>query len=202
MNIQTILPIVLVVLVVIAVALIITWLVFRLRSQRLKHQFGSEYDYALEKTGDRRSAEADLKEREKRVSSMELKSLGDAEKDRYHQEWIEAQAGFVDDPAGAVEKGNRLVTEVMIARGFPVAEFEQRSADLSVPYPNSVPGYRQANDILMKNRNGGASTEELRQAMINFHSLFDQLLETVHTPQKEMPTKELETTDERETVSK
>ncbi len=192
MNFQTVLPIVLAGLVVIAAALIITLVVLRLRSRNLKKQFGSEYDYALEKKGDRRSAEADLHEREKRVSGLDIKSLTEAEKDRYHREWLEAQAGFVDDPAGAAEKGNRLVTEVMIARGFPVAEFDQRSADLSVMYPNSVPGYRQANDIVMKNRNGGASTEELRQAMINLHPLFDQLLETAHTPQQVSQPKELE----------
>ncbi len=197
MNIQTILPIVLAVLIVIAAALIITFVVLRLRSRNLQKKFGTEYEYTLEQKGDRRAAEADLHEREKRVSSLDLKSLTDAEKDRYHREWVEALAGFVDDPAGAAEKGNRLVTEVMIARGFPVAEFDERSADLSVLYPDSVPGYRQANDILMKNRNGGTSTEELRQALINYHALFDQLLEMVHEPQQVSQPEELEKTHEQ-----
>lgn len=121
-----------------------------------------------------------MKERQKRVVQLDLHDLDDHEKDRYHNEWIEIQANFVDDPAKAVESANRLITEVMIARGFPVADFDQRAADLSVLYPNFVPNYREANTIATKNQEGTASTEDLRQAMVYYHSLFDQLLGTVH----------------------
>jgi hypothetical protein len=188
MNIQIIVPIVIAVLAVVVIGLIITLIVMRVRSRRLKSKFGPEYDYTLEKSGDRRTAEAELNERQKRLTRLEIHSLSDAERDRYHREWIDIQAGFVDDPAGAVDRANRIITEVMIARGFPVADFEQRSADLSVNYPNSVPGYREATSITMKSHDGAASTEELRQALVKFHSLFDELVEIVHNQEKVVET--------------
>lgn len=188
MNIQTLIPILIAVVVVIAGAAILWYLISRIRSQRLKKRFGPEYDYALEKSGDRHAAEADLAERQKRVKSLDIRKLNDNERDRYHTEWTEIQAEFVDEPARSVEKANRLITEVMIARGFPVADFEQRSADLSVIYPNFVPKYREANTIAAKNHDGSATTEELRQAMVDYHSLFDQLLGTVHTEERVIET--------------
>ena len=181
MNIQTLIPILAVLAVLIAAGLIVRLTSLRMRSLRLKRKFGPEYDYTVEKVGDRRTAEADLKEREKRVVKLDIHELNDHERDRYHGEWTEIQADFVDDPAKSIERANRLITEVMIARGFPVADFEQRAADLSVLYPNFAPKYRQANEIVVKNQDGSASTEDLRQAMISYHSLFDQLLGTVHT---------------------
>ncbi len=183
MNIQTLIPILAAIVVVIALGLIVWIVSLSVRSLRLKKKYGPEYDYTLDKLGDRRTAETDLKDREKRVVKLDIRSLDDHEKERYHGEWTQIQASFVDDPAKSVEQANRLITEVMIARGFPVADFEQRAADLSVLYPNFAPKYRQANTIASKAQQGGASTEELRQAMIDYHSLFDQLLETVHTVQ-------------------
>lgn len=184
MNVQTILTIILAALVVIAVGLVILRSFLILRSRRLQNKFGPEYDYTLERLGDRRTTEADLQEREKRVVNLNIHDLSDTDSYRYHAEWIETQASFVDDPSSAVSKANRLITEVMIARGFPVADFEQRSEDLSVIYPTLVPGYREANTIITKNQSGTASTEELRQAMINYHTLFDELLSLVHTTEK------------------
>ncbi len=193
MNIQTLIPILAIVAVVIAVGLIIWIASLSFRSARLKKKYGPEYDYTLDKLGDRRTAEADLKEREKRVHQLDLHELNDHEKDRYHTEWTEIQADFVDDPAKSVDRANRLITEVMIARGFPVEDFEQRSADLSVLYPNFAPKYRQANALATKIQEGNTSTEDLRQAMLNYHSLFDQLLGTVHTPEPaKEPQKEME----------
>ncbi len=113
-----------------------------MRSLRLKRKFGPEYDYTVEKVGDRRTAEADLTGREKRVVILDIHELNDHERDRYHGEWTEIQADFVDDPAKSVKRANWLITEVMIAHGFPVADFEQRAADLSVLYPNFAPKYR------------------------------------------------------------
>jgi hypothetical protein len=196
MTIQTVLPITLAVLAVIAIGLVITIAVLRIRSQRLKKMFGPEYDYTLELLGDKRTAEADLQEREKRVVNLNIHPLSDTEHDRYHVEWTETQASFVDDPKSAVDRANRLITEVMIARGFPVADFEQRCADLSVIYPNFVPGYREAYAIANKYQDGSVSTEELRQAMINYHSLFDELLNTIQTHEKEM-----ESDNERQPVT-
>lgn len=186
MNIQTILLIVLAVLVVIAIALIITAVVIRLRSRNLKQKYGQEYDYTVEKSGDRRSAEAELIEREKRVNDLNIRPLNDTERERYHQEWIEIQASFIDDPIGSTERANREITEVMIARGFPVADFEERSAELSVMYPKNVPGYREANTILNKSHDDGISTEDLRQAMVKLHYLFDELISYVHHQEKAM----------------
>jgi hypothetical protein len=184
MNIQTILPIVLTTLVVIVAVLVILLAVVKLRSRRLKKTFGPEYDYTLERLGDQRSTESDLHEREKRVDNYAIHPLSQTERDRYHNDWIETQVNFVDDPSGAVGRANRLITEVMIARGFPVADFDQRSADLSVIYPNLVLGYREATAIVTKDQARSASTEDLRQAMINFHSLFDELISTVDSPEK------------------
>jgi hypothetical protein len=186
MNIQTIIPILLAALIVLVAAVILVFVILRIRSQRLKRKFGPEYDYTVQKLGDRRQAEADLKEREKRVVKLDIHPLGDEVNKKYHDEWISIQAKFVDNPSDSVEQANRLVTEVMIARGFPVADFEQRSADLSVIFPNLVPGYREAQQILMKQRNGGASTEELRQALLNFHTLFDELVSINHQTEATM----------------
>jgi hypothetical protein len=188
MNTQILIPILAAVAVLIAIGLIVWLILLNTRSWRLKKKFGPEYSYTLEKMGDRRSAESSLQEREKRVVKLDIHPLNEHEKERYHTEWTGIQASFVDDPAQSVEKANRLITEVMIARGFPVSDFEQRAADLSVLYPNFAPLYRQANSIATRNKDSDSvSTEELRKAMVNYHSLFDQLLGTVHPtePEKE-----------------
>ncbi len=202
MNTQIVIPLVAVIAVWIIVALVIWFASRRFGSLRLRRKYGPEYDYTVEKLGDRRTAEADLKEREKRVTKLDIHELNDHEKDRYHNEWTEIQAGFVDDPARSAENANRLITEVMIARGFPVADFEQRAADLSVLYPNFAPKYRQANSIIVKNQNGDTSTEELRQALVDYHSLFDQLIGTSHRvqpkPDQQKPEKKQEKQDKQE----
>ncbi len=186
MSTQTTMMIVIAALVVIALGLFGWLAILQMRSQRLKKKFGQEYDYTLEKTGDRRKAEQDLKDREKQVVSLDIHPLDNNLRDRYHHEWTEIQADFVDDPTKSVERGNRLITEVMIARGFPVADMEQRTDYLSVMYPNLVPKYREANTIATKSQQGTASTEELRKAMVDYHMLFDKLLDTVHTQEKVM----------------
>lgn len=176
MNIQPLIPILAAIAIVLAIALIV-WLSYLIaRSRRLKKKFGPEYDYAVNKMGDRRAAETDLKERLQRVNNLEIHELDDEKVKHYHNEWIDIQAEFVDDPVQSIHRASQLITEVMIARGFPVADFNQRSADLSVLYPEFVPKYREANAIAMKNQDGGASTEELRQAIVDYHSLFDELL--------------------------
>jgi hypothetical protein len=164
------------------------WFSNRNRSKRLRGKFGSEYDLTLEKTGNRRAAEESLKEREERISKLDIHDLDQTERDCYQADWRQIQAQFVDDPSESLSKANILITEVMTARGFPVADFEQRAADLSVLFPDFVPKYREAHNISLKNQTGQASTEELRQAMVCYRSLFEQLLGTpqVMTKEKEM----------------
>ena len=186
MNTTTLIPYLVAAAIVIVAALVIGLAITYIRSMRLKKKFGPEYEYSLEKAGDRRAAESVLQQRQKRVLDLDIHSLDDKDKIRYHDEWVEIQAEFVDDPQKSITKANSLITEVMIARGFPVADFDQRAADLSVLYPDFVPNYRNAHEIAIKNQDGGASTEELRQAMVNYHAMFDEVLETYHIEVKEM----------------
>jgi hypothetical protein len=190
-----------IVLVLIAAVVLITaglgvWFATRkMRSQKLREKFGPEYDYTMEKAGDQRTTEEILKEREKRVIELDIRALDENNRARYHEEWIEVQAGFVDDPSKSVAEANRLITEVMIARGFPVADFEQRAADLSVMVPDFVSNYRSAHAIALRNQNYESSTEDLRQAMIYYRSLFEELLGI-------MEVKEVEAEEEKEPATK
>jgi FtsZ-interacting cell division protein ZipA len=161
----------------------------RSRSRKLREKYGPEYDLTMEKVGGRRKTEEELKEREKRVNKLDIRALDEHERERYHEEWIKIQTEFVDNPSKSVEQANRLIMEVMIARGFPVADIEQRAADLSVMYPNFVPNYRNAYAIALKNQHNEASTEELRQAMVYYHSLFEELLGKSETKENEAATK-------------
>jgi hypothetical protein len=179
------------ILILIAVAVLIVavgliWIVIRrANSEKLRQKFGPEYDYTLEKEGDRRTAEEALKEREKRVNELDIRDLDSHERDRYHTDWIEIQAEFVDNPSKSVDQANQLITEVMIVRGFPVDDFEHRAADISVVYPDLVSNYRNAYTITVKSQNDGTSTEELRQAMVYYRSLFDELLGVEEIQEKE-----------------
>jgi len=181
------LMIVLLAVAVLVVAGLVIWMVIRRqRSQKLREKFGPEYDYIMEHVGDQRTAEETLEEREKRVNKLAIRALEPNEWDHYHTEWVEIQSDFVDEPSESVEKANGLIKEVMEARGFPVADFEQRVADISVLYPDFVSNYRNAHAIALRNQhNGGVSTEEFRQAMVYYRSLFEELLETSETKIKE-----------------
>jgi hypothetical protein len=157
---------------------LIGWLVERKRkSQRLKERFGPEYDRVLLQQGDAKHAEAVLAEREKRVQKFTIRHLPAADRERYAQEWAAVQRRFVDDPAMAVMEADSLVTAVMAARGYPMTDFEQRAADVSVHYPRVVQDYRSARLIIVRHGKGQASTEEMRQAMVYYRSLFEELLE-------------------------
>jgi len=148
------------------------------RSRDLKQHFGPEYDRLLREKGDARKAEAELAAREKRVKKLELRVLPAAERQRFSDAWTALQARFVDDPKGAVSEANRLVKEVMTARGYPVADFETRAADISVEHPYLVTNYRAAHDIATRSERNAATTEDLRKAVVHYRSLFDELLET------------------------
>ena len=148
----------------------------RRRSEHLRQHFGREYEHALETTGDRSKAEAELAEREKRVGKLDLRSLDGKERDQFVARWTEVQARFVDDPPRAVAAADGLLGEVMTARGYPVRDFDQRAGDISVDHPTVVEHYRTAHDIAVRHERGQADTEELRQAMIHYRALFDELV--------------------------
>ena len=147
------------------------------RSRKLKDEFGPEYGRVVTQRGDQRVAEKELADRRQRVSKFEIRPLDPVARERYLEQWAAAQRYFVDEPAGAVGRAHELVQRVMQDRGYPVDEdFEQRTADISVEHPVVVENYRAAHGISMRAHNGQASTEELRQAMVHFRALFDDLL--------------------------
>jgi FtsZ-interacting cell division protein ZipA len=148
----------------------------RRKTEHLKQKFGSEYDRVVQQHGDPQRAETVLAEREKRVSHLQLRTLPEPERESYAQQWAAVQRQFVDDPKAAVNQADRLVTNVMNARGYPMSEFNQRADDISVNYPNAVGNYRAAHDIVVRHGKGQSSTEDLRKAMVHFRSLFDELL--------------------------
>jgi hypothetical protein len=169
-------PIVIAVLILFAVA---TLLILRNRkSDRLKQHFGPEYGRVVQQHGNTRLAEAALSEREKRVEKFAIHPLPAGDRERYADEWAGVQRRFVDDPSMAVTEADKLVTKVMTARGYPMGDFEQRAADVSVSYPGVVQNYRSARTIVVSHTNGQSTTEGLRQAMVYFRSLFDELLDS------------------------
>lgn len=171
----------LIVLGIIVVVIIVAAIAFvtsrKRRSQRLQERFGPEYQRVLRQEGDVRKAEGVLEIREKRREKFSTRPLPEADKASFATRWNEVQARFVDDPRGAVSVAENLVTEVMQARGYPIGEFEQRAADISVDYPTIVENYRAAHEIALRHSAGKASTEDLRQAMVHYRLLFQELLE-------------------------
>jgi hypothetical protein len=147
------------------------------RSRSLQDQFGREYDRTVDKAGGRREAERELAERQKRHDELELRPLSQDARDRYLQQWQVTQGRFVDDPTGAVSEADDLVQRVMRDRGYPVDDFEQRAADISVEHPELVEKYRTANGIARASERGEASTEDLRHSVRHYRALFVELLE-------------------------
>lgn len=148
----------------------------RRRTEHLRDRFGPEYERTVENSGDRAKAEAELAEREKRVSKLDIRPLNSGERRGFLERWTDVQARFVDDPPRAVAYADALLGEVMKARGYPVSDFEQRAGDISVDHPVVVEHYRKAHDIAQREARGDAGTEELRQAMIHYRALFDNLV--------------------------
>lgn len=166
------------IIVVVAVVAAIGFLTSRKRrSQRLQEKFGPEYQRVLQQEGDVHRAEGVLEFREKRREKFKTRALPQADRASFTTRWNEVQARFVDDPRGAVTVAENLVTEVMQARGYPIGEFEQRAADISVDYPTVVENYRAAHEIALRHSAGKASTEDLRQAMVYYRLLFQELLD-------------------------
>jgi len=167
-------------LVLIGVVIAVGVLIFlgRRRSAALRQKFGSEYRRAVGEFGDERKAEAELAAREKRVRGLNIRALTPEEQTRFTESWKKAQARFVDEPSQAAAEADILVKKLMQTRGYPVSDFEQRAADVSVDHPEVVSNYRAARDIALRNNAGKATTEDIRQAMVHYRSLFEELLET------------------------
>ena len=175
MNSTTIVIVAVLVLVVIG-ALLAPIFARRKKSERLQDRFGSEYDHTVEVMGDKKKAHKELDERQKHVDSLDIKPLTVENRDRYLEDWAAIQSKFVDEPGQAIEDADHLIVEVMRTRAYPVSDFEQRAADISVQYPALVSNYRAAKEIATKNKQNEANTEELRQALIYYRSLFEELL--------------------------
>ena len=156
----------------------IGWMYLRQkRSRDLRTHFGPEYDHLVHERGSRRRAENELDHREQRVKRLAIRPLPQDASTRYAERWNEQQARFVDEPQASVVEADQLVVEVMKARGYPVGDFDQRVADISVDHPRMVEHYRAAREIALREERGQASTEDLRTAMIYYRDLFRELLE-------------------------
>jgi hypothetical protein len=163
-------------LIVIGVAAYFLWA--NRRTERLKEEFGPEYDRMLDENEDRRVVESELEARRSRREELDIRPLDPASRQRYSSQWKDVQARFVDEPAAAVAQADSLVLTVMRERGYPMDDFEQRAADISVDHPNVVENYRSAHGVFERvGDRDGASTEEMRQAFVHYRALFAELLD-------------------------
>ena len=167
---------VVIILVLFGIVLGIASYIHRKRSRQFHAQYGAEYDLALKKTGSAKKAQSELRGREKHTDEMTIRPLTEEEQKRYLGDWTAVQAKFVDEPGKAIVAADQLIMEVMQLRDYPLSDFDQRAADISIKYPSLVSNYRAARAIAIKNTDQKASTEELRKAMIYYRSLFDELV--------------------------
>jgi hypothetical protein len=168
-----------VIVAVLVIALVIAGVVIarQRRSQQLQEGFGPEYGRTLAEKGDRRAAESELQDRRERRQQLEIRELEPEVRERYAERWRAAQRTFVDQPSVAVAEADRLVSEVMHDRGYPVDDdFERRAADVSVDHPVVVENYRAAHGISVRAARDKSDTEEIRQALVHFRALFEELL--------------------------
>ncbi len=164
------------ILLAVALAAVVLVIIGQRRTRSLREKFGPEYDQTVKSMRSRGKAESDLNRRIERVEELAIRPLSSADRTRFEESWQADQARFVDDPRGAVKEADRIVAELMQVRGYPVADFEQRAADVSVNHPNVVSEYRAAHDIAERDAKGQASTEQLRKAMVHYRALFRDLL--------------------------
>jgi hypothetical protein len=172
---------------VIVIVAVLFWLYVRKRRRNtagLRQKFGSEYDRAVLAHGSERKAESKLEDREKRVEKLKIRDLDPTEHERYSKQWESVQSRFVDSPKGAVAEADDLVSSVMKARGYPVSDFDQRAADISVDHPKVVENYRSAHEIALRLGKDQATTEDLRTAMIHYRSLFEELVQIPTTVER------------------
>ena len=155
-----------------------SWLIHRQRqSQHLKQRFGPEYARAVDRLGSRTKAESELRARETRVERLRIVPLSPSDAERFAHEWKVLQGRFVDNPKGVLSEADQLVRELMHKRGYPMADFARRAADISVDHPRVVQHYRAAQAIALRDERGEADTEELRKGVVHYRALFQELLE-------------------------
>ena len=159
----------------------------RKRTERLKSHFGPEYDRAVGESGDQDVAEKELVARERKRQKLDIVALAPESRAKYVEHWRAVQTAFVDNPSRAVGDADRLVTDVMRERGYPVDDFDQRAADISVDHPNVVEHYRAAHIIHLAQEKGDIGTEAQREAFVHYRALFEKLLETEHKTEKDTP---------------
>ena len=173
MSTTEIVVIVIAVLGVLGVAVMLTR---KREGERLKQRFGPEYDRQVEEAGSETRAQAELLKREKRVEKLDIRPLAPEQREAFAADWQQVQARFVDDPERSIALADALLAEVMKARGYPVKDFEQRAADISVEHPELVANYRAAHQIAERRAEGRADTEDLRSALLGYRNLFEELL--------------------------
>jgi len=177
--------------VILALMAIGAWLVYQKKqSQRLQQRFGPEYARAVDDLGSRKKAESELKAREVRVDHLTLVPLPASEAVRFGQAWKALQGRFVDNPKGVLVEADQLVRELMLKRGYPMADFARRAADISVDHPSVVEHYRAAQATALRDQRGEADTEELRKGVVHYRALFQELLEVSET--RQVPVKQVE----------
>jgi|SRR5579862_210650 len=164
-------------IVLIAIVIVAIVVARRAQSERLRRRFGPEYERVARARGDRAEAERELARREERVKKFHLEELAPGARDRYTEEWREVQTQFVDHPKEALVQADALIANVMRDRGYPMADFEQRAADLSTDHAGAVGEYRTAHEISSRSERGSVQTEDLRQAMLHYRALFEELVE-------------------------
>jgi len=178
MNMQDLTPTQIAIIVAIIVLVVGAIIVFvqRRRTEKLRTRFGPEYERSIAESGDRRRAEAQLEKRAERVEKYHLRPLAAEDRSRFTEQWDRVQAHFVDAPAGAVAEADQLLGDIMATCGYPMGDFEQRAADISVDHPVVVQNYRAAHDIAIRQAKGQATTEDLRRAMIHYRALFEDIV--------------------------
>ncbi|HEY3636929.1 MAG TPA: hypothetical protein VGK90_02165 [Rhizomicrobium sp.] len=172
--------IIIAILVVAAIAVVAALIIHNRKTHKaaLQRRFGSEYDRAVAAHGSERKAETALENRQKRVEKLNLRNLDPAERERFVERWKAVQLAFVDSPRGALTEADDVISALMQARGYPVADFEQRAADISVDHPRVTENYRAAHSVEERLRAGeAATTEDMRTAMIHYRALFDELVQ-------------------------
>jgi hypothetical protein len=162
----------------------------RRKTRRLKEHFGPEYERTVDEAGDQRAAEQELVARERKRQKLDVVALSPDAHKKYADQWQVVQRVFVDDPSGAVEEADRLVTEVMRERGYPVDDFDQRTSDISVDHPDTVEHYRAAHTLYLAQEKADIGTEAQRQAFVHYRALFEQLLGADRETEKKNTPKE------------
>jgi hypothetical protein len=181
------------VLIAIAGLIVARSAVRRRRTDRLKQQFGSEYDRTVAETGEQHAAEKELVSRKRKRDKLDIRALTPDALQAYSHRWRQVQIAFVDSPSSTLDDADRLLTEVMRERGYPVDDFDRRAADISVDHPEIVENYRAAHAIHRSDRNGDVNTEDQRQAFVHYRALFDKLLDqhgNDHRPNNNDPAQE------------